>query len=75
VALGTKAVSVTGTNEAFVKISVSRKAGGTGVDVRVQVSELTTHRINKTGFGLISKISSPVRMIYPNDRQGNSSYG
>jgi hypothetical protein len=75
VAVGKKGVSVTGGKDVFVGRLVSTRVGGTGVEVGVQAKELIIHRMKKKNFRFIREFCSPVRMIYPNDKEGISSSG
>jgi hypothetical protein len=73
--VGKKGVSVTGEKDVFVGRLVSTRVAGTGVEVGVQAKELIIHRMKKKNLRFIREFRSPVRMIYPNDKEGISSYG
>ena len=73
--MGRKGVSVTGGKDVFVGMLVSTRVGGTEVEVGVQAKELIIHRVKKKNLRFIREFRSPVRMIYPNDKEGISSYG
>lgn len=73
--MGKKGVSVTGGKDVFVGRLVSTRVGGTRVDVGVQAKELIMHRMKKKNLHFIQEFCSPVRIIYPNDKEGISSYG
>lgn len=53
---------------------VSTGVGDTGVEVSVQAKELRIAKSKKNGFRLISEIFSPVRILYPNEKEDNSFY-
>ena len=74
VAVGWKGVSVTGGNDVLVGRLVSTEVAGTGVEVSVQAKEMRMPKSKKNGFRLISEIFSPVRILYPNEKEGNSLY-
>lgn len=73
--MGWKGVSVTGGNDVLVGRLVSTEVGGTGVEVSVQAKELRMAKSKKNGFRLIREIFSPVRILYSNEKEGNSFYG
>ena len=66
VALGTKGVSVIGANDEFVGRLVSVRAGGIGVDVRVQANDVRMHKIEMICVRLIREIRSPFGILYLN---------
>ena len=68
-------MSVTGGNDVLVGRLVSTEVGGTGVEVSVQAKELRMAKSKKNGFRLIREIFSPVRILYSNEKEGNSFYG
>ena len=74
-AVGWKGVSVTGGNDVLVGRLVSTGVGGIGVEVSVQAKELIMHIMKKKNLRFIREFCSPVRIIYPNDKEGISSYG